>query len=378
MDDNFDKVNVSTWLPFGEQLRVLLSSEHVSVGEIAALARSKGFFAASPERSQLIQFLSTTLIQPVEFEKLIDSAVSRESRPKQQPQNVTLIAGDVEWQQKIEELASDLASVVSLDKIPGVAFASEPSIRKLDRNHLVVSYEISRQDYSKDLLHRELSFKAEVSIRQENGALTLDVISQHTARETDKINDQIIGHITRGLKASGISAEDAPVKIRFGSFTNKDRVTFLLRLAGPQTVGDVPGQIVDLNIKPNDNRTEAELVPELKLFEGSIRNMRMDGDKLNEILLLADETFHGAFFLTRVLVDYEFKLDTIRGKCTVLYYFQIARGIDDLAGAPFSFGVESVSVDGQRKSVQLPAARKAVNAAVLASVDKHFKSLRLL
>ena len=378
MLDGPDKVDISTWLPFGEQLRVLLSGDRISTGDLAALARKKGLFAATLDRTRLIQFLSTTLIQPFEIGKLLDDSVSREAKPKAQPQKVTLTAADARWQSAVEGLQADFAAVAGIERLPGVSFAREPSIQRVDRNHLVVSYEIRREDYSRDLLHRELSFTADISIRQDAGTLVLDVLSTHTAKETDRINDHIINHITRELKVAGISNDDAPAKIRLGSFDGNNHVTFLLRLAGPGTVGKEPGQIVDLTIKPNSARAGADLPSELKLLEGSIRNMRMDGDKLNEISLLANQQYHGSFLMTRVSVEHPFEVDGISGKCSVVYYFQIARGSEDLAIAPFSFGIESISITGTRKSERQPKARKALNAAILAAVDRHFAALRSL
>jgi hypothetical protein len=378
MDAEFDKVDVRNWLPYGDQLRVLLSSDHISLGEIASLAKSKGLFSSALDRGQLIQFLSTTLIRPVEFETLLESAVSRESKPKEQPQEVPLTSPNANWQEKVRELGNDIASVVKLDKVPGAVFSSEPEISFPSKDHLVVSYEISRQDYSKDLLHRDLTFKGEISIRQDGGSLSLSVISRHTAKETVRINDQILGHIVRNLKSAGLTKEDAPIKILFGAFENKNRVLFLLRLAGDKTLGDVPGQIVDLNIKPNEARDDLGPIPELKIFEGAIKNMRMDGDKLNEILLLTNDSFYAYFFLTRVVVEYAFTLGVHRGNCTVLYYFQIPKSGERLAAAAFSFSVESVTLEKPKLSAQLPEAKKAINVAVLSAIDKHYRELRAI
>lgn len=371
-----DKVDISTWLPFGEQLRVLLSGDHISTGDLAALARSKGLFVGGLERAQLIQFLSTTLVQPFEIGKLLDDSVSREAKPKAQPQQVSLSRKDANWQAVVERIQGELATIVSTARIPGVSFIREPSIQRVDRNHLLISYEISREDYSRDLLHRELSFKAEIAIRQNKDELVLDVISTHTAKETDLINDQIINHVTSELKAAGISKDDAPSKIRLGSFDGNNHVTFLLRLAGPNTVGKEPGRIVDLTIKPNNARAGAELPPELSMLEGSIRNMRMDGDALNEISLIANEEYHGLYLMTRVLVDHRFDLEGVKGKCAVVYYFYIPRGSEDFTIAPFSFGVESIVVAGASKSEQKTKARKVLNSAILAAVDQHFNTLR--
>ena len=171
MLDVADKIDVSTWLPFGEQLRALLSGDHISTGDLVALARSKGLFVVDLDRARLIQFLSTTLLQPFEIGKLLDDSASREAKPKAQPQKVTLTTKDAGWQAVVEHAEADLATAVDMARISGVSFTREPSIQRPSRNRLVISYEISREDYSRDLLHRELSFKADISICQNEGAL---------------------------------------------------------------------------------------------------------------------------------------------------------------------------------------------------------------
>lgn len=371
-----ERVDVSTWLPFGEQLRTLLNGDHIATGDLATLARSKGLFASGIDRPRIVQFLSTTLLQPFEISKLLEDSATREARPKVQPQKVTLTSEDADWQTTIKRAEQGLADVVNLARSSGISFTQEPRLHSHDRRSLTISYVINREDYSRDLLHRELSFKAEIAVRQSDGASTLDVISTHTAKETDRINDQIIGFLTRELKAAGLSKDNAPAKIRLGSFDGKGHVTFLLRLAGPAIVGKEAGKIVDLAIKPNTASGSDKLPPELAFLEGQIRNMRMEGDALNGISLLANETYHGMYVMARVLVAHSFDLEGVRGKCSILFQFQIGRGSDDFTAAPFSFAVESVSVTGARKSDSTAKAKKLINAAVFAAIDRNFAALR--
>lgn len=371
-------VDVRSWLPFGDQLRVLLSSDHISLGEVSSLARSKGLFAASLERSQLIQFLSTTLIRPIEFERLLEASVSRESKPKDQPQEVALTSEDADWQSAIKAVGVDLGTLIVLDSFPGTVFSKDPEISVGGKDRLSISYEISRQDYSKDLLKRDLTFRGEISVSQENGALTLQLVSTHTAKETSKINDLIIRQVFGKLRAAGVTKMDEPVKILFGSFDNKNRVLFLLRLAADKSISRVPGQISDLHTKPNEARAGLAPPPALKIFEGSIRNMRMDGSKLNELMLLTDDSLYEHFFLTRILVDYDFSVGPHAGKCGVAYYFQIPKKTDELAAAPLSFSIENFSLDKAQKSSSSLEAKNAVNKAVHRAVDSHYRSLRNL
>lgn len=375
-EQDINNLDVRNWLPHGDQLRVLLSSDHVSLGEVAALARRKGLFASGLDKARLIQFLSTSLILPEEFESLLEASVSRESKPKDQPQDVPLTSLTADWQSKVKEVGKELGDLVRLNDVLGTSFTSDPQVSIVEKDRLLISYEISRVDYSKDFLHREMKFRGEISITQDGGALNLRVVSRHTAKETGKINDQILKHVVQSLKDAGVTREDSPRKILFGAFTNKNRVVFLLRIAADSEISSSPGQICDLNIKPNEARAGLIPIPELKIFEGSIRNMRMDGSKLNELLLLTDDSFYDHIFLTRVSVDYDFTIGIYQGCCSVTFYFQIPKNTAEMSAAPLSFSIESISQKKGSKITSLQGAKKAVNQAIHLSVDRHYKALR--
>jgi hypothetical protein len=82
MNPGFD-INSSIFL--GNDLRVLLNSDHISYGEIHNTLKEKGVFIGNNEKSVTVPLLSATLLTPDDFSKLIESSVNRESRPKVKP-----------------------------------------------------------------------------------------------------------------------------------------------------------------------------------------------------------------------------------------------------------------------------------------------------
>lgn len=72
----FDFERTMLW---GDHLRVLLNSEHISPGEINETLREKGIFIDSNEKSTTVPLLSSCLLTPDEFRRLVERSFVRES-----------------------------------------------------------------------------------------------------------------------------------------------------------------------------------------------------------------------------------------------------------------------------------------------------------
>ncbi|MFT0696592.1 hypothetical protein ACDX34_21115 [Acinetobacter bereziniae] len=74
---DFDKTMV-----WGDHLRILLNSDLISPGEISETLKEKGIFIGSSEKSDTVPLLSTCLLTPDEFSRLIEKSFIRESGQK--------------------------------------------------------------------------------------------------------------------------------------------------------------------------------------------------------------------------------------------------------------------------------------------------------
>jgi hypothetical protein len=286
-DDIKNKVEADNWLPHGEQLRILLGSDHISYGEVAATLRAKGVFCVSNSKEHTIPILASSILRPNEFVALLETSISRETKPKEQPQEIKLVSPNADWQSCIRQLNGQLADLVDLDKIHGVTFTSNPTV-SFDGTHTAsIDYKINRRDYSQDLLGRDLNFTGKILIKQQGGDLRLEILSQVSSKETQKVNDQILKTVSSTFKQEGISKDHEPLKILFGSFGNKERILFILRLAGHFGGNKEPGTIVDVNIRRNERMPSLPNDPGIKWMEGAVRNLKIDGDKLNDIALFS-------------------------------------------------------------------------------------------
>jgi hypothetical protein len=83
----FDYERAMLW---GDRLRVLLNSDHISNGEIAETLKEKGVFVGSNEKSATVPLLSACLLTPNEFTSLVEKSFVRESGKNTLPVNLNL------------------------------------------------------------------------------------------------------------------------------------------------------------------------------------------------------------------------------------------------------------------------------------------------
>jgi len=370
-----EKVEADNWLPYGEQLRILLGSEHISYGEVANALRGKGVFCFNTEKSSTIPILSTTILRPFEFVELLEASISRETRPKEQPQDIKLLSDSANWQNSIKALAGDLVTLVQLDSIPGVTFASNPSLSFSGTHSASIDYAINRTDYSQDLLGRDLNFSAKILIEQKAGALKLEILSQRSSKETGMINDQLVKSLTQKLKNDGISDNGEPRKILFQSFDNKNRILFMLKLAAEFGANKGLGVIVDVNIRRNEAKEALPDDPGIKWMEGTMRNLKIDGDKLNDISIFSSEDYFDYFFVTKLVVDYEFELAQNLGTCTVIYSFDKTRNFARIMSAPFIYSIDRLQIKGNTSAKVFNVVKGEIAGRIRSRIDALFVEL---
>ncbi|MBK1889320.1 hypothetical protein Undi14_04690 [Undibacterium sp. 14-3-2] len=372
-----EKVDADNWLPYGEQLRILLGSDHISYGEVATVLRGKGVFCSNTEKSNTIPILSTSILRPFEFVSLLEASISRETRPKEQPQDIKLASDSANWQNSVKALAGELVGLVHLDGIPGVTFASNPSVSFSGPNSAAIEYAINRTDYSQDLLGRDLNFFAKILIEQKAGSLTLKILSQHSSKETGKINDQLVRSLTQKFKIDGVSDNSEPRKILFKSFDNKNRILFLLKLAAEFGVNKGLGIIVDVNIRRNEFKEALPDDPGIKWMEGTMRNLKIDGDKLNDISIFSSEDYFEYFFITKLVVEYEFEIAQNSGTCTLIYSFDKTRNFARIMSAPFTYSIDKFTIKGNTSSKVSNSVKNELAAKIRSKIDDLFAELMI-
>lgn len=307
-------------IPTGSDLRVLLNSEHISYGEIHGSLKSKGIFVGNNDKAITVPILSATILTPTEFSNLIEASVDRDSKPKVKVSALDLVSATSDW---ITPLKSDLfkpefnpcANVDSVDfvDVPGIVVDGKDKVR--------IPYVLNRKDFSKDWTKRELNFSGEITIERQGANLKLDFASTHSSRETEIINRRLISRISKILKDAGATQSENERRITFGCFTNVERVRFFKRLTGGFGKILGKGSVNDMEISrdifgpplPND--------PQVAWMNQSVKRLKIDGEKLNDIFLISDEKYYSFYHVQRIDVTYTYSVATNSGVCRAGFFF---------------------------------------------------------
>ena len=308
MQNNLD---ITKTIPTGSELRILLNSSHISYGEIHTTLKEKGIFVGDSSKKTTVPLLSSTLLTDTEFTRLLDKSIDRESKPKVKVSNLDLCAPKSDW-------TTPLKGIFGLDKfdpahdIESIEFKSRPRLTINSPDKATIKYTAHRRDISQDLIKRELTFTGELTIERDDKELKLYASSEHTAPETEKINNRLLSHLSKALKASGIVSKENPSKITFGLFSNKERILFFKRLAGGLSPSLTLGSVNDIEVSLNKEGVPLPNDPKIDWMKDTVNRVKIDGKRLNNIFLIDDDTYYNYYYILKMEINYSYEFTSVR------------------------------------------------------------------
>jgi hypothetical protein len=365
MSSAFD---IKSSIVLGNELRVLLNSDHISYGEIDRALKEKGVFVGNNEKSVTVPLLSATLLTPDEFLKLIESSVSRESREKVKPLlSLELVAKESDWISPLKK-SLFLEEFQALSNKGNEEFSIEPQVIVDGKNKISISYSIIRKDYSQDFLKREIIFEGKITIEQQDNALKLDFSSSHSSKETEAINRKITSRISKILNDSNLASMAKPQQITFDSFTNKERVRFFKRLTAGFPKCLALGTVNDIEISLDKTLTLPD-DPQIAWMNQAVQRLKIDGDRLNDIFLINDEKYYDYYHILRIDVTFPFTEAANSGECEVSFSFShVGRNKADISSSELTFELTRInyknSVNSESKKTISAVITKAVHSLI--------------
>lgn len=328
-------IDLNSTIVCGSDLRILLNSDHLSYGEVHLTLREKGVFVGNSDKSITVPLLSSTLLTPDNFTRLIETSVNRESQPKVKVAGLALAGNDVDW---IAVLKKDLfdASFNPTGDDSGIVFTKNPSLVVCGSDRVQISYQICRQDISKDWIERELTFDGQVALEKIDDKLKIDFISTHSSKETDVINKKLTSRVSKILHNAGIATTDEAVPVSFGAFDNEERVRYFKRLTAGHGSCLPAGSVGDIEIclDPDGPALPDDL--EVSWMKQTVRRLNVDGERLNDIFLLNDEKYYKHYYITRMNVAFPFIVATNSGQCHISFFFSGSRIIGEKSELTFA------------------------------------------
>ncbi len=369
------QLDTSSTILVGADLRILLNSEHISYGEINATLKEKGIYVGENEKSITVPILSATLLTPDNFSRLIEASVDRESQPKVKGSSLELVSDSLDWITPLKDsLFEDLSWLSS--ESGNISFVEAPEVIVDSSESIRIPYRVTKADYSKDWLQRELRFDGEITIRKKDGTLLLDFSTSHSSKETEVINKKITSNISKILNSANIVTSPEVRQIKFDSFNNEERIRFFKKLTAgfgrEISTGDVDN--IEINIDgdgpplPND--------PQISWMKNSVKRMKIDGERLNDVFLISDEKYYKHYHIQKMDVEYSYSQGANSGKCKICFLFSnTTRAEDDYKKSELTFSCVRLNHENKVNSDSKKLISKAINEGLKKLIDQKFQEI---
>lgn len=326
---------------WGDRLRVLLNSNHISYGEINELLREKGIFIDSADKSVTVPLLSSCLLTPDEFGRLISRSYNRESLEKYKTDELTLSSIAADWRSSILDNFDNLVGGISLES--GYDFVDRPAITSHSNDVLEITYTLKKEDLSKDFIDQEIQYSGGITISKRNGVLLLELQRTHTSKETDRVNGILSKSFTKNLNNNGIVNEQVPKSIRFDNFNNEERIQFFLLLTGAKNKALSFDELSDIEIVRDESAGALPNDPAISWMEGKVKTIRINGEKLDKLGLITNKVFHRYCFLIKMSTRYKFQSGAVQGTCAVDFWFGGKTAHDrDFSNAEMNISIDRI------------------------------------
>ncbi|MCH7340318.1 hypothetical protein [Acinetobacter higginsii] len=316
----FNKENSELF--FGEKILNLLNSDLISPGDISNILKKKGILPPNSLKTNTVPLLTSLLLSPMEFDDLINRVVNREQTPKIRRIKYSLKTEDETWTEKATEINfSDTIREIEKE-FPSIKFLTKPSVITEDFGKKIsINYSIERKDLSKDFLLQELNFEASISMEKVNDSIKVKATSKYSSNETSAINKKLLSHFAKDLKNKNILEKEEPEKILFGDFNNEERITFMNRLSESLNEKFSLGRIIDLLITIDKDVPNFPKDKEIYWLHKVINNMRIDGEELNQLLIITNSHYHKHFIISDINICYDYKIKANEGSVKVNFCF---------------------------------------------------------
>ncbi|WP_171962871.1 GapS4b family protein [Bordetella trematum] len=365
----FDYERAMLW---GDRLRVLLNSDHISNGEITETLKEKGIFIGSTSKSDTVPLLSASLLTPAEFKRLVEKSFTRESGKKYSSCSFKLSSPTADWQ---TEILNGFESAIEGIKLEDDReFASEPSISIDPDGNVRISYSLRVLDFSKDWIEQEVVYPGEVLLKQSGSGLEIEVNRFRTSKDTNKLNDAISGAIGKFYKSKGTILDEKPESIAFDDFTNSERIRFFLQLTAANSPEFSFKEIGSFEIIRDQEAGALPKEQRIEWMEGHVNKIKIKGSDLGKIFLLHEPNYYQYYYLIKMTATYAFKFGANAGDCGVEFsFFGKTSRDDNYSGTTFDFGIERLPglEEGSKSQV-----RKSIIQKIQEARDAAFKHVK--
>ena len=108
----------------------------------------------------------------------------------------------------------------------------------------------------------------------------------------------------------------------------------------------------------------------------TVKKLRIDGDRLNDIFLISDENYYGYYHILKMDVEYDYEEGANKGTCKVCFYFSAPRKLGDKDNdAALVFSCVKITHDNKVNEISKKIISKKISSFLANMIDNKFKEI---
>ncbi len=303
-------------LPCGQELLPLLNQQYITVAVLRDLLRSRGTFINSQDKNLLISKIILTYLTPKEFDYLMSIVIEREEKRKVRNDYDELDANSqVSFANSLPEQHELQIKEFIEENIQHCNLLGSPNLEMVTPDHYKLEFELNRQNLYSNWLKSDQVFPAEINIYKEDKRGVVKIENWYTSEETRKLTRGITRQIRKSMTVKGLVKADKTQTLRFNSFTNAQRIAFLMKYTSSfnneiftfEKLTDLSLKL-DPNTKSNDER--------LLWMKDKVSKLNLSGTALEDTFFVTDMDCRKDLLMWRFECRYKFQ--TLDGKGSIL------------------------------------------------------------
>lgn len=313
-------------LPYGNELRDLLSRSVISKTEMNNLLKDKGVYISEPSKENILPILSSILLSPKEFDRLKENQTTREDGEKRRSSPPLKLTNEVKGKTLIELLPG----ILNLNDIAKKQFANydfhnaSMSFEMIDNNpnKVQANYKITKHETNKIWFEGKNEYRGGLILELIEDKIELKSTLKDTSPDTKFINNSIKKSLIKDFKNKKyIDENTVEKKILIKDFTNEEIIDFFLNFTSTSSSEIIFENILSMDIELD----EKETLPsdsQIKWMEDKIKNLKFDGKKIEEIDLITKIENRKYLKCWGIITEYIFDYKGSEGSCKIDFSFQ--------------------------------------------------------
>ena len=317
--DEHNDDDLNSLLPFGENIRPLITASGLSDTDLRFLLQKRGVFVKSHQRNTTVPLIASLLLSPKEFEMLRNRQHKKES-------NIKRSTGRSEWNGKEEKLVDIISPQIETIVKNLVEDNLSYSINKFNvtnegHNKIIIEGEIKRNDWTKDVFSIETLHTWKLTIEKLPDNNMIEYVIESTVPETKELLSKLQNQIQKELQVKKVVAPTQKIQKVLATHFKKNQFIFEYLLAFTKRKFETLAfqRIVDIETGIDNKLNFPDNFKWLKNI-GEVKLTAMQGKKLEETDIIEIGKL-GILVFGEIDAEFNFASKEVAGSCVIQYGF---------------------------------------------------------